>query len=82
MSDEYEDDTQHTERIKPLRWPGGQMHHTDAQKTQADREIGNKLAFYMGDLFIDSHTDAPVEQWQRVARALRIHGLKIVNIHE
>lgn len=65
--------------IEPFDSPPGDMFHTDVPFTPADEALGDKLAWYMGDLFIDSMKDAPVEQWRRVARALRIHGLKIVN---
>lgn len=71
----------------------GDDHHTDAPFTQADREIG-ELAYWLGGLLIDQevndmntpirdtywhNTMTSLDQWMRVARALRIHGLKIVN---
>ncbi len=68
-------------------------HHTEAEITEEDREFG-EIAFCLGGLFIDKQDIDPatplkdtywwkemssLDQWTRVARALRIHGLKIVN---
>jgi hypothetical protein len=74
----YSHDTEATADIEPLDNLRGD-HHTDEPMRREDEEIGDKLSWYMGDLFIDSHRHSPREQWQRVARALRIHGLRIVN---
>ena len=74
--------------LHPLDHPMGDGHHTDAPYTDIDRAIGDHLAFYMGTLFSDVdgehsrywyHERTSVDEWSRVARALRIHGLRIVN---
>lgn len=76
----YPDDDEVTEVFQPLDYPLGDVsHHTDVPFTHADLRIGDKLGWYMGDLFLNSRTDPPRLQWQKVARALRIHGLQIVN---
>ena len=79
--------------LSPIDDPLGDNHHTDAPFTQDDMEIG-ELAYWLGGIFVDKEgmdPDRPyrdsyfykemtsVDVWARVARALRIHGLKIVN---
>jgi hypothetical protein len=63
-------------------------HHTEDSFTTDDIAIGNTLAFHMGTLFADVEGENSrywyyernsIDEWARVARALRIHGLKIVN---
>lgn len=67
--------------LKPLDDPLGDVsHHTDMPFLDSDTAIGDKLAWYMGDLFLYSETQAPTVQWSTVAKALRIHGLKIVTV--
>lgn len=68
--------------FNPLDRPLGDSHHTDVPMIEADKAIGQKLSWYLGDLFLNSRTDSPREQWQRVARALRLHGLTIVEAPE
>lgn len=54
-------------------------HFTDYPEHAQDRFIGDTIAETIGDL-IAGWNMTPVWQWTRVARALRIHGLKIVEI--
>lgn len=78
--------------LRPVE-PFGDCHHTEIQFVPEDHEIG-ELAFWLGGLFIDKENydpNMPVKDtywykemssqdiWTRVARALRVHGLKIVN---
>lgn len=72
---------------------GSEGHHTDLLPTKEDMEIGSALAFFLGGLFVDVDqslsADRPLREsyfyrnmtsidvWTRVARALRIHNLKI-----
>ena len=68
-------------------------HHTDAPFVAMDHDVA-ELAYWLGGLFIDKEFYDPttpikdtywynemssLDVWARVARALRIHGLKIVN---
>jgi hypothetical protein len=78
--------------LRPTDDPMGDYHHTGASFTTEDEEIA-ELAYWLGGLFIDKEgdPDAPhkesyfynemtsIDIWKRVARALRIHGLKIAN---
>jgi hypothetical protein len=79
--------------LEPLAEPMGEDHHTDAAFTTEDHEIA-ELAYWLGGLFIDKEAIDPerphketyyynemssFDVWMRVARALRVHGLKIVN---
>lgn len=79
--------------LRPIENPTGADHHTDTAFTKEDEEVA-ELAFWLGGLFIDvqdNNLDAPlkesfwhkemtsVDTWKRVTRALRVHGLKIVN---
>lgn len=74
--------------LHPIVDPMGDDHHTDAPLTCVDRVLGDKLAYFLGGIFCDvSHLGqeyfyrrmTSVDVWQRVVRALRIHGLKIVD---
>ena len=74
----------------PAHEPTGDTHHTEIPLTGQDRAVADRLAHSMGTLQDDFH-DADslwqwwyrertsVDEWARVARALRIHGLMIVN---
>jgi hypothetical protein len=68
-------------------------HHTEMPLNESDKDLG-ELGWYLGGLFVDVtdyRPDTPVQAtywysemtsvdvWQRVARALRVHGLKIVD---
>lgn len=80
-------------RLRPIKEPLGLDGHTDAKFTQSDRELG-ELSYWAGDLFTDKRNyppDTPVRDtywhnemtsfdlWMRIARAIRVHGLKIVD---
>ncbi len=73
--------------LHPKRHPLGDDHHTDIPLNDADKAIGDALAWYLGGLFIDVEDDrsyfytkmTSVDAWSRVCRALRIHGLRIVD---
>jgi hypothetical protein len=77
-------------QLFPLEKPMGDGHHTDAKFTREDEEIG-ELAYWLGHLFADKDNYFPGTKttwyletsssdiWMRVARALRVHGLKITN---
>lgn|GEM_PF-4944501 len=79
--------------LRPIEDPMGDDHHTDAPFTREDEEIA-ELAYWLGGLFVDKQNYRPsdligatyyyqemtsLDVWRRVARALRLHGLKIVN---
>jgi hypothetical protein len=80
--------------LSPIENPvGDTWHHTDARFTEEDEEMA-ELAYWLGGLFIDKqdvdgstplkdtywHKEmTSLDVWKRVARALRVHGLKIVN---
>lgn len=78
------------DRLHPMEDPLGDSHHTDAPFIPEDEYIADKLAWFMGTLR-PSFTDVEslwrwwhyevtsVEEWKYVVRALRIHGLKIVD---
>lgn len=53
-------------------------HFTDRQANDGDRELGDHLAYYIGDTFITCMEQSPVTQWVSIVHALRFHGLKIV----
>jgi hypothetical protein len=77
----------------PLHKDG--QHHTEIGVEPEDMMIGSALAHELGGLFIDKEEDidadrphresyfyremTSVDVWTRVARALRFHGLKIIN---
>lgn len=70
--------------LHPLRSPLGDVeHHTDVPLTAEDIAIGGALAWFMGTMYSDVgeryfyYERTSVDEWARVARALRIHGLKI-----
>lgn len=78
--------------LHPADDPMGDDHHTDAPFVPQDDDSA-ELAYWLGGLFIDKecNPDKPHREtyfynemtsfdvWKRVARALRIHGLKIVD---
>ena len=74
--------------INPVSHPLGENgFHTEKPFLESDRKIGEVCGWYMGDIFsdIDHHSDfmyremTSQDTWTRIARALRIHGLKIVD---
>lgn len=56
----------------------GDGHHTDLPCTEDDLKLGHGLAFLLDDLFITPGM-TPMDQWQAVARALRLHGLTVAD---
>lgn len=77
--------------LKPIPYPMGEDHHTDAPFSDNDRAIGDALAYFLGTLFSDVdgkdskywyYERTSIDEWSRVARALRLHGLKICNASE
>jgi hypothetical protein len=46
--------------------------------TSEDIELGGSLAYHIGDTFIDCKKQTPDEQWIIIVKALRIHGLIII----
>lgn len=74
--------------LHPQVDPMGDCHHTDVPLNDEDRQIGDALAYFLGTLFADVdgknsrywyHEKTSVDEWSRIARALRIHGLKIAD---
>jgi hypothetical protein len=73
--------------LHPLYRPNSDdSHHTDQAMTKHDHQVGEHLAFYLGTLFSDVNWDTyfrtemtSADLWSRVARALRVHGLKVVD---
>jgi hypothetical protein len=70
--------------LHPVHDPLGDSHHTDVPFTADDEAIGDALAWFLGTLFADVDSfrywytqRTSVDEWRRVARALRIHGLTI-----
>lgn len=72
--------------LHPLRHPMGDDHHVDAPFSAEDLALGEALAYFLGTLFSDvegehsrywHHERTSTDEWRRVARALRIHGLEI-----
>lgn len=63
-------------RRRPLHDPLGDSHHTDMPITDEDKALANDLAWFMGTL---GWEESSVDQWCRVVRALRYHGLKLSN---
>jgi len=58
----------------------GDSHFNDFALTQEDRDIGEELAEAIGDTFICFEDLTPLQQWIRIAKALRIHGLQIKEV--
>lgn len=90
MSKDYETKHRLIDHLHPIQDPLGDGHHTEADFTRSDEIIADKLAWYMGtlephfnsaeELWKWWHTErTSVVEWQRVVRALRIHGLEIVD---
>lgn len=74
--------------LHPKHEPHGDGHHTDFPPTAEDRAIGDALAWFLGSLFADVdgefspywyHQKTSADEWTRVARALRVHGLTITD---
>jgi hypothetical protein len=74
--------------LHPADHPLGDSHHTEVPYSNEDKEIGNALAYFLGTLFSDVdgkdsrywyYERTSVDEWTRVARALRVHGLSIAD---
>jgi hypothetical protein len=74
--------------LHPKHEPLGDGHHTDVPFTEEDERLGQAIAWFLGGLFIDVggkdsrywyYEMTSQDQWRRVARALRVHGLKITD---
>jgi hypothetical protein len=76
--------------LKPLPNPLRDGHHCDIELTDHDKKVGSALAYFMGTMYSDVgpcgcndcyfySKITSVEEWARVARALRVHGLRIAN---
>ena len=72
--------------LHPVHDPMGDDHHTEAPFTDEDESVGDAIAWFLGSLFsdVDSFTywytkRTSVDEWRRVARALRVHGLMIAD---
>ncbi len=63
-------------RERPLHDPLGDEHHTEMPFTEADKTLADDLAWFMGTM---GWEESAVDQWRRVVRALRCHGLKLAN---
>lgn len=63
-----------TVRIRELE---PEAHFTDLPTRKVDEDLGDHLAKYIGDTFIDWHKLPPCEQWKQIVKALRCHGLTI-----
>lgn len=71
--------------FSPKSHPLGDDHHTDRPLSQEDKAFGEAIAWFLGGLFVDVderyfyYKMTSIDTWARINRALRIHGLKIVN---
>lgn len=61
-------------RIKDL----GDKHFTDFKPTKEDKALGDEISFVIGDTFLNYLETTPKDQWTHIAKALRVHGLRIV----
>ena len=52
-------------------------HFSDFYTEEVDEKLGKEIAFIIGDTFIDESI-SPRTQWEIICKALRIHGLKII----
>ena len=74
--------------LNPAPFPLGDGHHTEVPFSEDDEKRGGALAYFLGTMYSDVDEDADywyskrssVDEWRRVARALRIHGLCIANL--
>ena len=69
--------------FNPIEHPLGSSHHTEVPATDEDKRVGDAIAYFLGTLCgglyepNDFENMSSVDQWTVVARALRVHGLKI-----
>lgn len=59
-------------------FPERENHFTDMATIAEDRLLGDQLAEAIGDTFVNADRQAPTEQWEQIAKALRHHGLRLV----
>lgn len=52
-------------------------HFTDRKTIMEDEKAGDIVAGIIGDTYIDSYFQSPVEQWTQIVKALRRHGIRI-----
>ena len=52
-------------------------HHSDYTTSNQDKLAGECMSHVAGDLYINHFNESPVEQWTKVAKALRVHGISI-----
>jgi hypothetical protein len=73
--------------LHPKPFPLADYHHTDMPFSNDDEKIGDALAYFLGTMYSDVshdmdywyHRRTSIDEWRRVARALRIHGLRIAD---
>lgn len=69
----------------PIPFPLGDGHHTEEPFTDEDKSVGSAIAYFLGSLSGTLYEPngfermSSADQWAVVARALRIHGLRIAN---
>jgi hypothetical protein len=91
MSDEEHSTPQDDSGFHPLQPRRGDAHHLDVPFTDEDGAVGCTLARCLGNLnpeYEDAaaswnfhfSTDTPTAQWKRVARALRVCGLRVADV--
>ena len=56
---------------------GLDYHFTRQATIDKDELAGDFVAGFIGDLYLDYHTQSPVEQWTQVMKALRVHGFQV-----
>jgi hypothetical protein len=61
-------------RIKKL----GDQHFSDFPTTREDERLGDQISYVIGDTFLNFMETTPKDQWVHIAKALRVHGLRIV----
>jgi hypothetical protein len=54
--------------------------YQDIDFTPEDQAVGDRLAELIGDTWINHDMHAPIAQWMQIVRALRHHGMKVVNV--
>ncbi len=68
-----------TEKPQPIE---REDHFSDTSPSDEDRVLGDHLAYFIGDTFIECMTQSPVKQWATIVHALRFHGLRITESPE
>lgn len=57
-------------------------HFSSADTKDVDRELGDILARYIGGIHPEDEQQKALDDWTQVAKALRLHGLKIDGVKE